>query len=139
MADTETRDRDTSSEALMAALSEPLNKGDVDVHRTYKPASDLPPSRRHGWFLFFGFTAALIWAAGATAYIAAYTGIDLTDPLATHTPSQMAGLAIFALGPALLFIMASLIVRELRVTVDRTRGVEAALVRLAAPTEVAEA
>lgn len=139
MADTETRERTPSSEALMASFTEPHSQGDVDHDRRLRAPAGLPPARRHGWYIFFGFTAALIWAAGTVAYLTAYAGVDLANPLAAHTPAQLAGLAIFALGPALLFIMAALIIRELRQTVDRTRGVESALARLAAPAEAAEA
>ena len=139
MADTETRGRETSSDALMATFTDPESRGEVDHDRGRLLHEDVPKARKHGWYLFFGFSAALIWAAGTVAYLTAYAGVDLTNPLGTHTPAQLAGLAIFALGPALLFIMAALIIRELRQTVDRTRGVEAALVRLAAPAESAEA
>jgi len=139
MADTDTRNRQNSSDALMAALTEPHSQGELDHNRRSMPAHEAQPTRKHGWYLFFGFTAALIWTAGTIAYLTAYTGVDISNPLATHTPAQLAGLAIFALGPALLFIMAALIIRELRQTVDRTRGVEAALNRLAAPAESAEA
>ncbi|WP_421787417.1 hypothetical protein [Hyphobacterium sp.] len=139
MAESETRDRETSSDALMAVFSESGDSQPLDSRRPVRAAPDLPPPRSHGWYVFFGITAALIWTAGTIAYLVAYAGIDVLDPLARHSPAQLAGLAIFALGPAILFIMAALIIRELRQTVDRTRGVQAALARLAAPAEVAEA
>ncbi|WP_421790985.1 hypothetical protein [Hyphobacterium sp.] len=139
MADTQTRNQESSSDALLTALANANDAPPLDHQRFHEPASELPPPRGHFWLVFFGISAALLWTAGTLAYLAAYTGIDLTDPLATHTPAQLTGLAVFAIGPALLMIMAALIIRELRKTVDRTRGVERALVRLSAPAEAAEA
>ncbi len=139
MADTDTREREPSSDVLMATFSEPHPHGELDHDRRLPPEAAIPPARQHGWYIFFGFSAALIWTSGTIAYLAAYAGIDLLNPLAAHTPAQLAGLAIFALGPALLFIMAALLIRELRQTVDRTRGVESVLTRLAAPVDAAEA
>lgn len=123
----------------MSALANANQHAPLDQPQNTMPAAEIPPARGHFWLVFFGFSAALLWTAGTIAYLAAYAGVDLTNPWATHTPAQLTGLAIFAIGPALLMIMAALIIRELRQTVDRTRGVEKALVRLSAPAEAAEA
>ncbi|MCH8490049.1 MAG: hypothetical protein LAT81_08990, partial [Oceanicaulis sp.] len=91
-----------------------------------------PPARGGGWIAFLGLAFGLLWAGGASAYLAGYTD------LASLTAAQLAGLSVFAVAPALLFILAGLLGREVARAGSRARRLDLAVARLAAPLTHAE-
>lgn len=98
------------------------------------PLMDAPAPKTEGggWLAFGGAAFGLLWFGGAAAYLAGYT--DLT----ALSPAQLAGLSVFAAAPALLFVLAGLLGREVSRAGSRARRLDAAVLRLATPTEHAE-
>ncbi len=94
---------------------------------------DLPKESGGGWIAFLGGAFGILWLGGAAAYLAGYA--DLT----TLTPAQLGGLSVFAVAPAMLFFLAGLLGREVARAGSRSRRLDAAVARLAAPVGHAEA
>ncbi len=91
------------------------------------PLMDAPAPKTEGggWLAFGGAAFGLLWFGGAAAYLAGYT--DLT----ALSPAQLAGLSVFAAAPALLFVLAGLLGREVSRAGSRARRLDAAVLRLA--------
>ena len=73
------------------------------------PIAAFPPVTREkggGWVAFLGGAFSVLWLGGAVAYLAGYTD------LLTLTPAQLAGLGVFAVAPAMLFLLAGLLAAE---------------------------
>jgi hypothetical protein len=93
----------------------------------------LPKESGGGWLAFLGGAFGILWLGGAAAYLAGYA--DLTS----LTPAQLGGLSVFAVAPSMLFFLAGLLGREVARAGARSRRLDAAVARLAAPVGHAEA
>ncbi len=74
------------------------------------PSRATASPRATGWILATGAIIALLWSAGAIAYVAGVVGVSNLQSLPA---AQMAGLFFGALGPALFIIALSWAVREI--------------------------
>jgi len=129
--------QDHTDDAIAVALSDP-DAGAPPAYANAEPLSGMPKPPRRSGIAWAGIVAALIWVGGAVGYLIGYAGIDLsTNILATQTPVQLAGMAVFAIAPALLFVFCGFMGRELARAVDRTRGIDAAIHRLSIPADAA--
>ncbi|MCW5725679.1 MAG: hypothetical protein KIS81_12095 [Maricaulaceae bacterium] len=93
------------------------------------------PRPRGGWLAGLGVVFALLWAGGAGAYL---WGYHLGGDISGLTPAQLGGFAVFAVAPALLFLMTGFLARELARTAHNARRMDMALARLIAPAAAAE-
>ncbi|HAV50501.1 MAG TPA: hypothetical protein DCX75_10340, partial [Brevundimonas sp.] len=59
------------------------------------------------------------------------------NPFETYTPAQLVGLSVFAIAPALFILITGFLAAELARMADRTRGIDGAVRRLAAPVDTA--
>jgi len=91
-----------------------------------------------GWLVWLGNSFALLWIGAAGAFIWGYLGINSLERLAQYGFGQLTGLSVFAIAPALLFIMSGLMAREVLRSGQNTRRVEIALRRLTEPSHYAE-
>ncbi len=99
----------------------------------------VPDTPGGGWLVWLGCVFALLWMGAAGAFIWGYLGVQSLEDLTRYGFGQLTGLSVFALAPALLFIMGGLMAREVRRNGHNTRRVEIALRRLAEPAHHAEA
>ena len=98
----------------------------------------VPDTPGGGWLVWLGSVFALLWMGAAGAFIWGILGVQSLDDLTRYGFGQLTGLSVFALAPALLFIMGGLMAREVRRNGHNTRRVEIALRRLSEPSRHAE-
>jgi hypothetical protein len=83
----------------------------VTAHEGAPGTSESQSQFRGRWILGAGFIIALLWAAGAIAYIAGMTGG--LQGLQTLPAGQLAGLAFGTIGPALFVFVLAWAIREI--------------------------
>ena len=93
-------------------------------------ASEAPP-RGGNWLVWLGNCFALFWVGGASAFLWGYLGIQSLEALGRYGFGQLTGLSVFALLPALIFIIAGMMAREIVRNSANTRRVELAIRKLA--------
>lgn len=100
---------------------------------------DAPAAERPGgaWLIWLANSFALLWVGGATAFIWGALGVQSLERLGQYGFGQLTGLAVFAIAPALLFIMSGLMAREVVRNAHNTRRVEHAIRRLTDPAQYA--
>ncbi|RKR00209.1 coiled-coil domain-containing protein [Maricaulis maris] len=115
---------ETGSKALTAPAAPEANSAEA-------------PPRGGNWLVWLGNCFALCWVGGASAYLWAYLGIQSLDALGRYSFGQLTGLSVFALLPALIFIIAGMMAREIVRSSANTRRVELAIRKLAEPAQYA--
>ncbi|WP_417491275.1 hypothetical protein [Maricaulis sp.] len=98
------------------------------------PAGEHPGG---AWLIWLANSFALLWVGGATAFIWGALGVQSLERLGQYGFGQLTGLAVFAIAPALLFIMSGLMAREVVRNAHNTRRVEHAIRRLSEPAHYA--
>ena len=91
-----------------------------------------------GWMVWLGNTFALLWVGAAGAFIWGSLGVQSLERLAQYGFGQLTGLTVFAIAPALIFIMCGLMAREVLRNGYNTRRVEIAIRKLAEPAHYAQ-
>ncbi|WP_339748894.1 hypothetical protein [uncultured Maricaulis sp.] len=89
------------------------------------------------WLIWLANSFALLWVGGAAAFIWGALGVQSLERLGQYGFGQLTGLAVFAIAPALLFIMSGLMAREVVRNAHNTRRVEHAIRRLTDPAQYA--
>ncbi len=87
------------------------------------------------WLLIAGLVVGLVWTAGACAFFFGFYG----DQLSAMSPVQTWGMALVALGPALLLGLLGAAARELARFSHTAQALRVAAGRLAAPVDSARA
>lgn len=95
------------------------------------------PPRGGNWLVWLGNCFALFWVGGASAFLWGYLGIQSLEALGRYGFGQLTGLSVFALLPALIFIIAGMMAREIVRNSANTRRVELAIRKLAEPAQYA--
>ena len=90
------------------------------------------------WMVWLGNSFALLWIGAAGAFIWGYLGIHSLERLAQYGFGQLTGLSVFAVAPALLFVMCGLMAREVLRNGHNTRRVEIAIRKLVEPAHYAQ-
>jgi hypothetical protein len=102
-----------------------------------KPSSS--DNRSHGaWLVWLGNSMALLWLGSTIAYAVGFQNTSQLLDLSTLSYTQLGGLAIFMLAPALLFMMCGLLARQVVRGTQSAHRVDLALQRLSAPASHAE-
>ena len=114
-------------QAVSAESPEPAARNDA-------PA---PSSPGGAWLIWLANSFALLWVGGAAAFIWGALGVQSLERLGQYGFGQLTGLAVFAVAPALLFIMSGLMAREVVRNGHNTRRVEHAIRRLTDPAQYA--
>ena len=96
------------------------------------PSRATASPRGTGWILATGAIIALLWSAGAIAYIAGMVGVSNLQSLPA---AQMAGLFFGALGPALFIIALSWAIREIIIFARATTQIQNMAERFADPAK----
>ena len=89
------------------------------------------------WLIWLANSFALLWVGGAAAFIWGALGVQSLERLGQYGFGQLTGLAVFAIAPALLFVMSGLMAREVVRNAHNTRRVERAIRRLSEPAQYA--
>jgi len=125
-----------SSAPLSAA---PRHAFETESHgRDIPDSNDLSPPKLGSWLIWMGNIFALLWVGGAAGYVVGFQNDATLSTLGNLTYTQMAGLSVFILAPALLFIMCGFLARELVRSAHSSRRVDLAIRRLASPARHAE-
>ncbi|MGP1275661.1 MAG: hypothetical protein ACQRW7_09605, partial [Caulobacterales bacterium] len=122
----------TTATPAPAILTEPSDHG-VPVTRAQAsaPAAPARASSGGGWIAFAGAACAALWLGGSGAYLSGF----VIDDFSALSPAQLAGIAIFAGAPALLFLLSGLLGRTVARASAQVRSVEASLARLSTPVD----
>jgi hypothetical protein len=126
---------DTQDSRIAAAQPNALTTPQPQRHEDDSPGG----KPGGGWLIWLGNTFALLWIGAAGAFIWGYLGIRSLEQLAQYGFGQLTGLSVFAIAPALLFVMCGLMAREVVRNGHNTRRVEVALRKLAEPAQYAQA
>ncbi|MBL1430629.1 MAG: hypothetical protein COA60_003795 [Robiginitomaculum sp.] len=84
------------------------------------------------WIVWLGFVLALMWSAGALAFVIGMTGVQQMQSLPT---SQMAGLAFGTIGPALFIFALGWVIRELAAFAGTAASISTMAARFADPAQ----
>ena len=128
---------DDTPQAQLASSQETAVTTTLQPRRDGPDGGDPLPRGGH-WLVWLGNSFALLWIGAAGAFIWGYLGIQSLERLAQYGFGQLTGLAVFAIAPALLFIMCGLMAREVVRNAHNTRRVEIAIRRLADPAQYAQ-
>ncbi|SDM32109.1 coiled-coil domain-containing protein [Maricaulis salignorans] len=129
-------------------LAESATDQTVSAAGSQVPVSESPQAEPHqpgqteerpggAWLIWLANSFALLWVGGATAFIWGALGVQSLERLGQYGFGQLTGLAVFAIAPALLFIMSGLMAREVVRNAHNTRRVERAIRRLSEPAQYA--
>lgn len=129
-------------------LAEPQSGRPVSAARQHALSAESPeadpgrhaaPLERPGgaWLIWLANSFALLWVGGAAAFIWGALGVQSLERLGQYGFGQLTGLAVFAIAPALLFVMSGLMAREVVRNAHNTRRVEHAIRRLTDPAQYA--
>tara|TARA_R110000868_G_scaffold11516_2_gene56269 strand:+ start:5402 stop:7459 length:2058 start_codon:yes stop_codon:yes gene_type:complete len=143
------RIQDSSNQIAEMDLSDPGSKGAVAAAQAAEISRDgeAAPQRERGqagsrpggaWLIWLANSFALLWVGGAAAFIWGALGVQSLERLGQYGFGQLTGLAVFAIAPALLFIMSGLMAREVVRNAHNTRRVELAIRRLSEPAQYAQ-
>lgn len=84
------------------------------------------------WILWAGFVLAIMWSAGALAFVVGMTGMQQMQVLPT---SQVAGLAFGTIGPALFIFALGWVIRELVAFAGTAASISTMAARFADPAQ----
>ncbi len=95
---------------------------------------DLKPTkaRRGNWIVLTGAIIALLWSAGALAYVIGMSGISALQQMPA---AQLSGLVFGTLGPALLIVVLAWTIREVRIFAHTTAHIRDMAERFADPAK----
>ncbi|MHA6287094.1 hypothetical protein [Maricaulis sp. CAU 1757] len=116
----------------------PTGEAAIAAAHTGAGGRETPETKSGRWLIWLGNSFALLWVGAAAAFIWGYLGVQSLEQLSQYGFGQLTGLAVFALAPALLFIMSGLMAGEVVRNAGNTRRVELAIRRLAEPALYAE-
>ncbi|MCF6293746.1 MAG: hypothetical protein L3J04_10165 [Robiginitomaculum sp.] len=84
------------------------------------------------WIVWLGFVLAIMWSAGALAFVIGMTGVQQMQVLPT---SQIAGLAFGTIGPALFIFALGWVIRELVAFAGTAASISTMAARFADPAQ----
>ena len=125
-----------SSAPLSAAPRHPLQ---AESAAAINPAGVRGSSRQNSvWMVWFGNTLSFLWIGATIAYAVGFQEPGLLQTIAGLSYTQLGGLALFILVPALLFTMCGMMAREVTRSTTTAELLDHAVRRLSSPASNAE-
>ncbi|MBL4617209.1 MAG: hypothetical protein JKY46_05895 [Robiginitomaculum sp.] len=110
-----------------------LSADDGDATQKVKDRKVLISKKKSGaWIVWLGFVLAVMWSAGALAFVVGMTGVQQMQALPT---SQIAGLVFGTIGPALFIFALGWVIRELVAFAGTAASISTMAARFANPAQ----
>jgi uncharacterized protein YoxC len=127
----------TASSAPLSAA--PRHHVQTESVAATTPAGPRGESRKDSlWMVWLGNTLSFLWIGATIAYAVGFQEPGLLQTIAALSYTQLGGLALFILVPALLFSMCGMLAREVTRSADTAGQLDHAVRRLSSPASNAE-